>query len=152
MEAAGAWKGNVPIGYPPLHHRLPNTVLLPDELNFHSSWRSRLQRLPKRLDSSFLCRHNPESRSKAPIVCRQSVKIRTADISCCECRNWSGQQSFVSKQRLKEPRTQDNPIGVRQRLKEMGKAIYRWVPVNMETRESLNWTGICNRTEEGTFT
>jgi hypothetical protein len=122
MAVGSAWKGNVPIACPPLHHPLPDTVLLPDELNFHSSWRSCLQRLPKRLDSSFLSRHNPERRSKAPIVCRQSVKIRTADISRCECRNWSGQQSFVSKQGLKELRTQDNPIGVRHRLKEMGKA------------------------------
>jgi hypothetical protein len=73
-----------------------------DELNYHCPWRSRLQRLPKRLDSSFPSWHNPEIRSKAPIVCRQCVKIRTADISRCECRNWNGQQSFVSKQGLKE--------------------------------------------------
>jgi hypothetical protein len=103
MEAGGAWKGDVPIGYPPLHHPLPDTKLLPNKLNFHSPWRSRFQRLPKRLDSSFLSRHNSERRSKAPIVCRQSVKIRTADISRCECRNWNRQQSFVSKQGLKEP-------------------------------------------------
>jgi len=36
MEAGGAWKSDVPIGYPPLHHPLPDTKLLPDELNFHS--------------------------------------------------------------------------------------------------------------------
>jgi hypothetical protein len=102
MKTGDAWKGDVPIGYPLLHHPLSDTKLLPDELNFHSPWRSRLQSLPKRLGISFLSRHNPESRYKAPIVCRQSVKIRTADISCCECRNWNGQQSFVSKWGLKE--------------------------------------------------
>ena len=34
MEAGGAWKEDVPIGYPPLHHPLPDTKLLPDELTF----------------------------------------------------------------------------------------------------------------------
>jgi len=34
MEAGGAWKDDVPIDYPPLHHPLPDTKLLPDELTF----------------------------------------------------------------------------------------------------------------------